>query len=98
MLDQSIKPQQALAISNSQLVNDAAPKITELLSKETKDNPTFIKDAFAVVLGISVTPDELIECLSALEQWERLPEGTSGTARSQLIWVLLNHNDFVTIR
>ena len=98
MRDQSIKPQQALAISNSQLVNDAAPKIAELLSKETKDNPTFIKDAFAVVLGISVTPDEIIECLSALEQWERLPEGTSGTARSQLIWVLLNHNDFVTIR
>ena len=98
MRDQSIKPQQALAISNSQLVLSSAPTIAAQITGDGKDNPTFIRDAFATTLGITVTPDELVECLSALEQWERLPDGNDKTARGQLIWVLLNHNDFVTLR
>jgi hypothetical protein len=39
----------------------------------------------------------------ALDEWKRLPEAVQGGdptawARANLVWVLLNHNDFVTLR
>ena len=39
----------------------------------------------------------------ALNDWKRLPEAAQGgdataQARANLVWVLLNHNDFVTLR
>jgi hypothetical protein len=39
----------------------------------------------------------------ALDEWKQLPEAKQDRditlwARANLVWVLLNHNDFVTLR
>jgi hypothetical protein len=33
-----------------------------------------------------------------LESWRQQPEQTERSPRANLVWVLLNHNDFVTLR
>jgi hypothetical protein len=94
--DQSIVPQQALALTNSSLVLDAAGPIAERLSKGAVDDAAFIRRAFAVVLGISAGEAEVTASKRALEDWRR--QGPAGAERSRFIWALLNHNDFVTLR
>ena len=98
--DQSIVPQQALALTNSALVLDSAGPIAERLSKtatgERLDDPAFIRQAFAVMLGISASGAELSASQRALESWRG--QGPAGSDRSHFIWALLNHNDFVTVR
>ena len=98
--DQSIVPQQALALTNSSLVLDAAGPIAERLSKGVGVQPleetAFIRRAFAVVLGIDAGKVEIAASQRALAAW-RSQEPT-GSDRSRFIWVLLNHNDFVTVR
>lgn len=108
--EQSIVPQQALALSNSRLVLDAAPLIAERLTQATiaggrsaDDDDAFIRLAFAAMLGAEPNSAELTASRQALEEWKKLSEGRSaagagGFARGQLVWVLLNHNDFVTVR
>lgn len=107
--EQSIIPQQALAMTNSRLVLEAAPRIARRLSEalgdaqEAKGHDQFISLAFAVVLGQAPDDAELQAVREAMQAWQALPEAArSGSsvefARTQLIWVLLNHNDFVTLR
>jgi hypothetical protein len=122
--DQSIVPQQALALSNSQLVLDAAKPISERLAADlananaevaagtnanakapTSDNvdDAYIRLAFRVLLGAAPNDAELAASRQALAAWRTLPDGPRGEAavaqsRANLIWVLLNHNDFVTVR
>ncbi|MES2468034.1 MAG: PSD1 and planctomycete cytochrome C domain-containing protein [Verrucomicrobiota bacterium] len=102
--DQSIVPQQALALTNSGLVQDAAEKIAAHLAQTTgpadaaPDDTAFIRQAFLLLLGISASDAETAACSRALEAWRALPAGTGGDARIQLIRSLLNHNDFVTLR
>jgi mono/diheme cytochrome c family protein len=96
--EQSIVPQQALALSNSALVLDSAPQIAKRLSEAQPDDARdeqFIKLAFIVLLGAEPTAQEIEASAEALAAWRKLP-GTD--ARAQLVWVLLNHNDFVTVR
>ncbi len=106
--DQSIVPQQALALSNSRLVHDAAQQIAERLSKQfpaTEQPPAnqraFIERSFYVILGIRANDDEIRASTKALEAWQRLPDEAAASvdrARVNFIWALLNHNDFVTLR
>ena len=90
--EQSIVPQQALALANSALALDASTKIAA--SFPTADNTTFIQEAFSVMLGMNANDAEITACKEALDAWQ----GEQGRARANLIWALINHNDFVTVR
>jgi len=104
--EQSIVPQQALALSNSRLVHESAPKIAEkitqqLQSKNQNDDTRFIRLAFIYTLSMEPGPDEMAVSVKALESWKKLSGKNSGgdlQARANLIWALVNHNDFVTLR
>ena len=117
---ESIVPQQALALANSDLTLIQARVIARRLHESTvNDNRSFINAAFERVLSRLPTSDETQATLAFLDEQrqkliaagERLTE-TGGTAadttkpaadpilrsRENLVHVLLNHNDFVTIR
>jgi hypothetical protein len=100
--EQSIVPQQALALSNAGLVRDAAEAIAARIAPTAADDQTFTDRAFTLVLGRSPTPDEAAACGQAVAEWRRLPEakqqGPAERAWVNLVWSLLNHTDFVTLR
>ncbi|MDP7204320.1 MAG: DUF1553 domain-containing protein, partial [Pirellulaceae bacterium] len=96
--DQSIVPQQALALTNSSLVLDSAGQIAARLSVQKPDDIAFTRDAFATILGIDAAASELTASIEALSEWKKLPGADVLAARTHLVWVLLNHNDFVTVR
>ncbi|MEX0585414.1 MAG: DUF1553 domain-containing protein, partial [Pirellulales bacterium] len=104
--EQSIVPQQALALSNSRQSLDAAAKIAgRLASQNTSagDDAAFIRAAFIEVLASEPNEDELQVCKQALDEWKTLsanakPDEATRRARANLVHALLNHNDFVTIR
>ncbi len=119
--EESIVPQQALALANSALSRSQARRLAQRISKGTRgslDNAEFIRVAFENTLGRQPTEKELTESQSFLRQEERhLRSGkteVAGTtslasadmsapdpglrARENLVHVLFNHNDFVTIR
>ena len=90
--EQSIVPQQALALANSALALDAAKKIANELS--TKSDTDFIRNAFTIMLAIKPGDAEMLACEQAIDAWK----GSKEKARTNLIWALINHNDFVTVR
>jgi len=105
--DQTIVPQQALALTNSKLVLDAASSIAARLShadapdQNQSEDAAFIRRAFSAVLGIAACDAEVAACRKALESWRKQEPPSSGkpdAARAHLVWALLNHNDFVTLR
>jgi hypothetical protein len=101
--DQSIVPQQALALSNAALVHESAAKITERISGEgaaATDDAVFVARAFSVVLHRPPTAEERAACLAALAKWRAVekPAGKADPARIHAVWTLFNHNDFVTLR
>ena len=96
--EQSIVPQQALALSNSSLATDSAGKIAVRLSPAAKTEANFVRAAFAVVTGIRPSDDEAAASAAALAEWRKLPGGSDEQARANLVWALINHNDFVTLR
>jgi hypothetical protein len=101
--EQNIIPQQALALSNSPLVLDAVPAIADRLAKNAPDEDAFICLAFEQLLGVRATTAEQTACRKAMEQWRQLPEeglgaGSGHRDRILLVWTLINHNDFVTVR
>ncbi len=98
--EQSIVPQQALALSNSALVLDGAKKIAGRLGGHLaeEDDATFVQLAFRAVLCVTPTEAELAACVKTMEGWRKLPAASPEQARQHLIWVLINHNDFVTVR
>ena len=106
--DQSVVPQQALALSNSRLVHDAAQRIAERLAQPASpeapppDDREFIRRAFLTVLGVRVGVEEMEVCLRTLAVLRTLPAEASEVpvdrSRAYLVWALFNHNDFVTLR
>jgi hypothetical protein len=98
--EQSIVPQQALALANSRLVHDAASLIATRLTAAVppNDDAAFVRQAFRTVLGASPAEAETAACMKTLETWRKLPQSTPADARAQLVWALFNHNDFVTLR
>ena len=87
----TVAPQQALAMFNSQIAANQARKIAE--THRTLNGSEFVKALFEHVLGREPAPKEQLECTQFLAEFKG-----SAEARRQLALVLLNHNDFVTIR
>ncbi len=102
--DQSIVPQQALALVNSKMVLDASARIAERIGSETasRENPLddedFVRRAFSRILNITANEKELNASLRAMQRWKSVDGGSAEAARTNLVWTLLNHNDFVTLR
>ena len=96
--EESIVPQQALALTNSRLVLDAAEAIASRIAAEVDDDAEFTRRAFSVVLGVEARDAEVQASLDALAQWKQLNGGSAERSRANLIWALVNHNDFVTLR
>jgi hypothetical protein len=101
---QSIVPQQALAMTNSQLVLDGSKPIAERIwkaispSESEVDDAEFIRGAFLVLLGSSPSEAELRASLEAIQKWRQLPNVANHEVRRYLVWSLMNHSDFVTLR
>lgn len=87
----SVVPQQALALANS----DLALREAKHLAGALKDND-FIEAAFERVLSRSPKPDEKRLCADFLTAEAK--KTSLERARQNLVLVLFNHNDFVTIR
>jgi hypothetical protein len=91
---ETIVPQQALVMSNSKLVLTRAGELTAAISREVgpEDSPrtraAFVVSAFERILGRPPTGAEQAECVAALVE----------LSRAGLVHVLLNHNDFITVR
>lgn len=99
----SVMPQQALALANSELTLAESRRLAQSLQKRTGDDPTrFINEAFLQILSRQPTQQEREMCLTFLSKAPVKPKDTSQqpgqSARENLILVLFNHNDFVTVR
>jgi hypothetical protein len=85
---ESIVPQQALAMMNSQTATMAANQITEGFEKGL-DQEAFVQAAFFKILARQASESELAESLAFLQEQ---PD------REHFIHALLNLNDFLVIR
>ncbi|MDB5335649.1 MAG: rane protein involved in colicin uptake [Planctomycetaceae bacterium] len=109
----SVVPQQALALTNSELVHNLSAALAGALWKgveslpanakaeETDQTQRFIGAAFESILSRSPTAAEREACLAFLtKQAGSADPATERAARARdgLVRVILNHNDFVTIR
>ena len=91
----TVVPQQALAMSNSQLMHLASAETAIQIPGKSPDE--FIRNAFVHVLSRAATDVEVTACREFwLKQVKEL--GDAGRVRESLVRVLFNHNDFVTIR
>jgi hypothetical protein len=111
---ETIIPQQALALANSELTLTQARLLARSLNEKSgPDAARFVGMAFERVLARPATAAETAECVRFLTSQPKLFEGktvaasTDGKqpaadptqrAREDLVMVLLNHHDFVTIR
>jgi hypothetical protein len=92
--DVSVVPQQALALANSPLAREVARAVAEGLGAAPGSDEAFVASAFVRVLGRPPAEDERAACAGFLAARTDRPS----EARASLVLVLLNHNDFVTIR
>ena len=93
MREESVQPHQALAMANSKLTNLAAHSVSERVNDLTgEDSAAFVDQAFLTVLGKAPKAAEKKLCLEFLES------GDIVRKKERLVAVLLNHNDFVTVR
>lgn len=90
---ESILPQQALALANSELSLRMAKRLAGALSDDVGSSPAdFVIAAFERVLSRPPTDAERAECLRYL-----MPDAGI-RRRESLVHVLLNHHDFVTVK
>jgi hypothetical protein len=106
---ETIVPQQALALTNSGMVLTRAGDIASVIDREVGGGAlargAFLDSAFERVLGREPTEAERAECAAGLIRLaaafaseSKNPASPEARARSALVHVLLNHNDFVSIR
>ncbi|HRI12716.1 MAG TPA: DUF1549 and DUF1553 domain-containing protein [Verrucomicrobiota bacterium] len=97
----SVMPQQALALGNSELATKQARLLAgQLLSDAGGDDTRLVQLAFARVLSRRPTIDEQRQCLDFLSQ-RAVTSDSDGEAKrraANLVLVLFNHHDFVTVR
>ena len=98
----SVVPQQALALTNSELVHDISKRIVADSAADLSDQ-AFVTITFAKILNRRPTDQELRLCIDAMRNRIDLSEHSDRKqsqidARESLVRVLLNHNDFVTVR
>lgn len=86
--NESVVPQQALALANSQISVEKA----RVLAARLGGSNDFVNAAFETILGRPASVSEQASAAKFLEQPDTV------RARESLVHVLLNHNDFVTIR
>ncbi len=106
--ERSIVPQQALALANAGFVHDAAARIAAGIEAQTRqrglgsEDSTFLDVAFRTVLGRPPQAAEAAASTAAVGRWRNLEpapaDGSVEPARIHLVWALLNHTDFVTLR
>jgi Protein of unknown function (DUF1553)/Protein of unknown function (DUF1549)/Planctomycete cytochrome C len=101
----SIIPQQALALANSELALTMSRSISTVLQETLGDatDEQFINAAFETVLLIRPTADEVAACRELLNETKSVLVSDkhatpTARARENLVHALLNHNDFVTVR
>jgi hypothetical protein len=99
----SVLPQQALALTNSEMTHRLARALERKLPADWPDE-TFVTAAFEHVLGRPPRAAELKAALGFLERQTKLFEAElvnvdpDARARVNLIHALFSHTDFVTIR
>jgi hypothetical protein len=98
----SVMPQQALAMANSELTHRQAKRFAAQLSQECKgDAAALVARAFQRILARAPTEEEMRECrqfLAAPKVGEADESTPSARPTENLVRVLLNHSDFVTVR
>jgi hypothetical protein len=77
---------------------DAANQIASRISATAADDSGFIQQAFRLLVGFNPGKEELTACELALQDWRAKAGASAESARANLVWVLVNHNDFVTVR
>jgi Protein of unknown function (DUF1553) len=99
----SVMPQQALALGNSEMALRQAKVLASQLIQRCGDDPArLVSQAYELVLARRPTREEVAECEKFLER--ATPVGTEAARKSMersvenLALVLINHNDFVTLR
>jgi hypothetical protein len=100
---ESIVPQQALALANSELSLTSAGQIAEIIESRLDDHgdQAFIDAVFETLLARPATGEESEECRHFLDDLAlaTVPSAEpTKRSRIRLIHALLNHNDFITIR
>jgi hypothetical protein len=90
----SVVPQQALALANSDLALREAKTLASAIKDEKADD--FIESAYQHVLARDPNAEEKKLCEDFLATEEK--KSSAARARQNLVLVLFNHNDFVTIR
>ena len=89
--DPTVAPQQALAMYNSPLASEQANRLAEQV--EARVAADVVAALFETILSRRATSRELRECVEYLEEF-----ADSRRGRRQLALVLLNHNDFLSVR
>ncbi len=102
---ESIVPQQALALENSQLVTDMSAKVTARIDRlaQSQSDDIFVRLAFRTVLGVQPTEAEIQLAIDALASFAEASKQKNRPAhrefaRQQIVRALFNHNDYITIR
>jgi len=104
---ESIVPQQALAMVNSQLSLSSANQLNQKVHVDHPDlnNKEFVETIFQLLLARTAGQEEFSACISFLDQLTGQSVKASETnavpllkAREHLIHSLLNHHEFITIR
>ncbi len=96
---ESIVPQQALALANSRLTFECSSGIAGRFA-DAGSLDEFISRAFFELLARTPTEEEQAACREYCREMAQLLSAEPGDAsvRTRLVHVLLNHNDFITIR
>ncbi|MDB4614186.1 PSD1 and planctomycete cytochrome C domain-containing protein [bacterium] len=105
---ESIVPQQALALANSEVSMQQATKIADRLTGSLTEagQKTFVKTAIETLLGRASRQGEEEYCLTFCKDLDTLLKTDPSVSdtdrpariRTRLIHSLLNHNDFISIR
>ena len=107
----TVVPQQALALTNSELVHEVSDAIVSgwktsgddgSEKSEGSQTEQFVVEMFETVLTRRPSDAELQVCVDAIQKHPKLTATESAEAatraRGSIVRALLNHNDFVTIR
>jgi hypothetical protein len=102
----TVVPQQALALTNSELVHRCSTAMAEslwerLTDDERSDAEAFVTTAFEQILSRPPRDAELAVCTQFLTRSTDAADETDEAAvqdRASLVRALFNHTDFITIR
>ncbi|HEX5106107.1 MAG TPA: PSD1 and planctomycete cytochrome C domain-containing protein [Pirellulaceae bacterium] len=100
----SIRPQQALALSNSVLSREMSRKLAARLTRQVSTDGDFVVAAFEQVLSRSPSIAEAVAAGKFLATQQALYRESAAAndlvkrSRESLVHVLFNHHDFVTVR